>query len=198
MPIHDTTLLPIPVVQTRTRSSQRNRTRRGLSSCWELIKKRIWTVESQSTTTSTGRDTNNDFDKVDEDKFQSTLSHRELADEPEAEVDEVVVDRIWSDDPKSSVSQYHSGQSEESEVDERARASLSLSVEQFDIHAESVKGVLSPFAAVYSLAWPIFKRFFSLHFHDETTEAKYREENWTLNKVPWSCCFSVSPSLLTF
>jgi osomolarity two-component system sensor histidine kinase SLN1 len=182
MPNHDTTLLPIPVVQTRTRSSQRNRTRRSLSSYWELIKRRIWTVKSQSTT-STSRETN-EFEKVDEDKFQSTLSRRELADEPE--VDEVVVDRIWSDDPKSSVSQYHSDHSEESGVDERARASLALSVEQFDIHAESVKGVPSPFAAVYSLAWPILKRFFSLHFHDETIEAKYREENWTLNKVPQS------------
>jgi osomolarity two-component system sensor histidine kinase SLN1 len=185
MPNPSVSLLPEPVVQNRASSTSWKGIQAALNVQWTRIKR---LVNSQPTTSVRNADI-----VYEKEAGHSNSPPAQQVDEikEETEVDEVVVDRVWSEDLKSSVTQYDSDQSEKSEgnLHGSARASLRLSTDQLStralhVRSERFKGCGSPLVGVMSRFWLGFKKtFFSLRFSDPKTEATYLEENWSLNKV---------------
>src|ERR1700722_3957930 len=188
MPPLGNSLLPAPIVQNRTPAARRyNGIKSALTVRWAHIKSRLCTVDSPFSTSIPSAASVDDKD--DDNSIPSFPPHPQGTDEEpkETKVDEVVVDRVWSDDPKSSVTQYHSDHSEKSETGSTC-GSVQLNLDQFrlpglQMHSERLNGFWSPLLTVPCRAWPSVRKFFSLRFHDERAEANYRDENWLLNKA---------------
>ncbi len=102
------------------------------------------------------------------------------------EVDEVVVDREWSGEIKSSV---HSG---EHGVGEKSGGSgngvggyggTNTDRDSVAFHVDGFWASNTPLVWLRYRIWPLVYGFFATHFVDEKSEAHYRKENWFLRKV---------------
>lgn len=97
------------------------------------------------------------------------------------EIDEVVVDREWGEDIKStSVHSGHGG--DKSGTGQPGQASGgdadSLAVFHDDAHNNSLV-----YTYLRYRLWPSIKSFFVMKFIDKKSEEQYRKDNWFMGKV---------------
>jgi len=96
------------------------------------------------------------------------------------EVNEVVVDRAWSDEIKSSVAH-----SEHGAPPEKAGSSHPIgpsSSDQDSLHHEGLMNVSSRLVILRLRAWLVIVKVFSSRFADENSEQHYAQENWFIKK----------------
>jgi hypothetical protein len=136
---------------------------------WEKFKRRIGTVTAPSTSSV-----------IDDDAVGSSISHVRPAQEEREEVDEVAVDRIWSEDIKSSVPSEHGGSPEKSGGSHHNATSVDY--DSLSVH-EGFWSSLSLLVILRWRIWPAVHEFFSLRFFDEKSENHYRQETWYVKKV---------------
>jgi osomolarity two-component system, sensor histidine kinase SLN1 len=184
-------LLPIPVVSrfhrnTSFRDRARSvRVRGGLRTQWIALKKRLGTGTAPSTSS------------VLEDVTGDSLSRHPrttVASGLEEQVDEVIVDRVWTEEFKhSSSAQSDSGISPEKLVEGQGPLRGSTpDQDSFAVH-NGCWATFVPLVILRWRVWPAILRFFRYSFVDEKSEAHYRQESWFFRKklALWSALFLV-------
>ncbi|KAH9945766.1 hypothetical protein B0H21DRAFT_693809 [Amylocystis lapponica] len=184
--------LPPPVVQASVSSGRRGKKKSarvdgGLRVHWDRFKRKMGTGTAPSTSTAIDADDSGDG------SCGPRLHHRMLHNEdPDMAVDEVVVDREWSDDIKSSISH-----SEHAASPEKSGGSNHLGTstdrESLAIHPTGFWVMCPPLLFIRWRIWPWVYAFFSTHFMDEKSEMHYNKENWFLRKnlALWSSSFLI-------
>lgn len=104
--------------------------------------------------------------------------------EEDGEVDEVVVDREWSNELKSSVQSEHGGSPEKSGSNPQGGfGGTNTDRDSLAIHAHGFWTNNILLVWIRYRIWPSVFSFFATHFMDEKSEAHYRKENWFMRKV---------------
>ncbi|EED83762.1 predicted protein [Postia placenta Mad-698-R] len=188
--LHATLSLPPPVVQGSVSSGRRGkkksaRVNGGLRVHWAQFKRRIGTGTAPST--SSALEPDDSGDSSSNAQMRQDAQH-EVEDDG---VDEVVVDREWSDEIKSSSITH----SEHGGTPEKSCNQLGTSTDRESL-AFHVDGMWASCGLLIFLrwrVWPTVHQFFAHHFVDEKSEMHYRKENWFLGKnlALWSTAFLI-------
>lgn len=103
----------------------------------------------------------------------------------EGEVDEVVVDREWSNELKSSIQSEHGGTPDKSggSNPQGGFAGTNTDRDSVAIHAHGLWASCTLLVWIRYRIWPAAFSFFATRFLDEKSEAHYRKENWFMRKV---------------
>ncbi|KZT67331.1 hypothetical protein DAEQUDRAFT_729184 [Daedalea quercina L-15889] len=183
------TPLPPPVVQGSVSSSKRGkksaRVDGGLRVHWAQFKRRMGTGTAPSTSSAIEPDESGD-------SYSNGRGRQaQLAEEQEDVVDEVVVDREWSTEIKSSSCTH----SEHGGTPDRASNPLGTSTDRESLfaHPEGFWALCGPLIFLRWRCWPVVHDFFANHFIDEKSEMHYNKENWFMKKnlALWSSAFLV-------
>lgn len=107
--------------------------------------------------------------------------------EDNEEVDEVVVDRNWSEDTKSSVSLS------EQSISPGKLGSPSTDHDSVTVHTGGFWGLCTPLILLRWRLFPAIVNFFSPKFPSEKSELHYIKENWLMRKplAIWSSLFLI-------
>lgn len=174
--------LPTPVVQGSVSSGRRGKQKKsarvngGLRVHWAQFKRRIGTGTAPSTSSALEPDESGD-------SYSNGHMRREAQAESEDDgVDEVVVDREWSDEIKSS-SVTHSEHGGSPEKSSNQLGGTNTDRESVAIHPEGLWASCVPLIFLRWRIWPVIHQFFVNHFGDEKSEGHYNKENWFLGKV---------------
>lgn len=189
-------LLPVPVIQgpgltigkgkTTNKSARIGAPRgRGLPAHWATFKKRFGTSTAPSTSSMIGGDSS----------AEDSTHPRPAMDDEKEDVDEVIVDRIWSEEIKSSVAHSDIGGSPE-KSNSHLPAGTSINHDSSE-HVEGFWAVWSPWVFIRWRLWPMLMEFFTSRFSDVKAEAHYRKENWFMRKVRPSRCTAMNQCLIT-
>ncbi|KIJ21004.1 hypothetical protein PAXINDRAFT_125610 [Paxillus involutus ATCC 200175] len=117
-------------------------------------------------------------------------------DDPEGdEVDEIVVDRDWSEDLKTSLNQSSDRSHERSTADSHLHVATGTSVGHESTTLPDDRRLFG--RLIYCLrweVWPALVKFFRVRFFDDKTEERYHKEHWFIKKslVLWSAIFLVA------
>jgi hypothetical protein len=135
----------------------------------------------------------------------SSTRHPTMArDDEKEEVDEVVVDRTWSEEIKSSVAYSEAGVVPSPEKS-NSHQPVDNSMDHDSLeHYGGFWALSSPLVFIRWRLWPMVMEFFTSRFFDEKSEEHYRKENWFMRKVcvyfiwwqsslidPLACCVMV-------
>ncbi|CDO68388.1 hypothetical protein BN946_scf184815.g35 [Trametes cinnabarina] len=188
--------LPPPVQQPhdshsgrRSRSKKNARVHGGLRVHWDRFVRKLGSGTAPSTSSnvegSVGESSGYPRSR------QGQPAYPEAPDDQE--VDEVVVDREWSDEIKSS-SVTHSelgGSPEKSGSNHHPGTNTDR--DSFATHPEGFWGLCRPLIVLRWRLWPAAYSFFSTSFVDEKSEMHYNKENWFLRKnlAVWSSTFLI-------
>lgn len=171
--------LPLPVLaHTKTRLFSNQRKKKtvrvgGFAVHWAKFKRRVGTGTAPSSSSligeSTGGSTNN-----------TRRTEVVLGDDDET-VDEVVVDRMWSDDMDIKTSITHS---EHGGSPEKSGGShpVGPSTSEHEILQEGFWNTFSPIVFIRWRLWPAISEIFNSNFADPKSEAHYAQENWFIKK----------------
>lgn len=155
----------------------------GLRVHWATLKRRIGTGTAPSTSSVMADSSNN-----------GSYHRRPQPDDGiDEDVDEVVVDRQWSEDLKSSVAHSEAGGSPE-KSDGHHPPGTSIDHESIEHHG--FWGLWTPLAILRWRIYPLFIEFFSSSFFDPVAEVQYRKENWFMRKVRLSVISTLQPLTL--
>ncbi|TFK39719.1 hypothetical protein BDQ12DRAFT_681093 [Crucibulum laeve] len=168
-------LLPVPVLQSngnQSVASRRKKTARvgGLTVHWARLKKRIGTGTAPSSSSFIG-----------ESAAESSYTRKvENMEEDQDEVNEVVVDRVWSEEIKSSITHSEHGGSPE-----KSGSHGPIGPPASDHESIAPEGFWTStlfLAAIRYRMWPTILTFFNARFMDEKSERHYAQESWFLKK----------------
>ncbi|KIJ65498.1 hypothetical protein HYDPIDRAFT_110594 [Hydnomerulius pinastri MD-312] len=181
--------LPVPVALAGTAGSGRRKKRKtarinGLKVHWAQFLKRVGT-ESPSNSSAI----------VDSSLDSSQLRQRTDDDVDADEVDEIVVDRDWTEDLKSSLNQS-SERGPEKSADSHVHVGGTGTSVGHDSSALPEDSRLF-WRLVYWVrweVWPAVDKFFHVRFYDERTEERFHKEHWFIKKtlVVWSTIFLIA------
>ncbi|KAH9930211.1 uncharacterized protein B0H18DRAFT_1116910 [Fomitopsis serialis] len=184
------TPLPPPVVQGSGSSSKRGKKKnarvdRGLRVHWAQFKRRIGTGTAPSTSSAIEPDESGD-------SYSNGRARQvQMGEEEEDGVDEVVVDREWSNEIKSSSCTH----SENGGTPDRTSNPLGTNTdgESLFVHPEGFWASCGPLIFLRWRCWPFVHDFFVNHFMDAKSELHYSKENWFMKKnlALWSSAFLV-------
>jgi osomolarity two-component system sensor histidine kinase SLN1 len=167
-------VLPAPVLQRNTNSTVMRRGRRFspfqfLSRLRAMFVKRLGAHAVSSTSSARASESNHDH----------ICPNKEGEDE---EVDETIVDRVWSDGFKTSdVQSDHGGSPEKSSGSQRgSQQPPSIATSQLQNGCWTTYFLLS---LIRFRIWPAVVNFFNSKFPDAESESQYQTENWYIRKV---------------
>ncbi|KAI0073055.1 hypothetical protein K474DRAFT_1700572 [Panus rudis PR-1116 ss-1] len=190
-------ILPEPVQSRSSSSGQRGpkskkknaRISGGLRVHWDRLRRRIGTGTAPSTSSAI------DESIGESSGFRTRMGTAVMNEDADEVVDEVVVDREWSDEIKSSsVTHSEHGASPE-KTGSNHMGGTNTDRDSFAIHnAEGFWGSCTPLIHLRWRLWPLVYGFFATRFVDEKSESHYRKENWFLRKslAMWSTAFFVA------
>lgn len=170
------TPLPPPVVQSSSRRGKKNaRIDRSLKVHWAQFKRRLGTGTAPSTSSA-----------IEPDESGDSYSNGrgpvlQMGEEDEDGVDEVVVDREWSNEIKSSSITH----SEHGGTPDRTSNPFGNGTdrESLFVHPEGFWATCGPFIFLRWRCWPVLHGFFVNRFVDVKSEMHYNKENWFMKKV---------------
>ncbi|CAL1717262.1 unnamed protein product [Somion occarium] len=182
-----------PPVQSSLSSGRKGKSKKnariggGLRIRWDKLRRRIGTGTAPSTSSA-----------IEESVAESSGFNRSrvacnviTTEDPDAPVDEVVVDREWSDEIKSSsVTHSEHGGSPEKSGGSNHLAGTNTDHDSLAMHADG----WAPWVYLRWRLWPAIYAFFYTQFLDERSEQHYRKENWFLRKnlAVWSSAFYIA------
>lgn len=176
------TLLPPPATASSTKpgSTSSGRVKRkqaridgGFRVHWERLRRRLGTGTSPSTSSV-----------IEESTAPSSITARgPIAQyEERDEVDEVVIDRNWQEELKSSISQSEQGASPE-KSNSHHHGGTTTDHDSLFFHATGFWASCLPLIILRWRVWPAILDFFSLRFLDQKAEIHYAKESWFMRKV---------------
>jgi len=183
-------LLPVPVQQgagseSCKRKQKNARIGGGLKVYWANFRKRIGTGTAPSTTSMVGDGSATG---------SSNTRPATTTDDEKEEVDEIVVDRAWSEEIKSSVAHSEAGVVASPEKSNGHYQPAETSVDHESLqHYEGFWALSSPLVFIRWRCWPLVKEFFTSRFFDQKAEERYQKENWFMRKpvALWSSVFFI-------
>jgi osomolarity two-component system sensor histidine kinase SLN1 len=169
-------VLPPPVLHTDASASRPSQKKaagfKRLTVHWESLKKRMGTVTASPSSSMHGDRT-----------AQSYSSHQKTVQVTgdDEKVDEIVVDRVWSEGIISSSAPSEHGAS----PDKSGASHLNTtSTDQGSLFSPSGFWTSFPLLVAFQWKiWPTVMNFFSTRFSDQTSELRYRQESWSVQKV---------------
>lgn len=173
--------LPPPVQEAGSqRSSRRKNTRisLGIRARFDQFLRKLGSGTAPSTSSAVDESTG---DSISYGKSRGTV--KASAADPDEKVDEVVVDREWSGEIKSSVHSGDHGGAEKSGGSGNGVGGTSTDRDSVAFHVDGFWASNTPLVYLRYRIWPVIYGFFATHFVDEKSEAHYRKENWFLRKV---------------
>ncbi|TFY68845.1 hypothetical protein EVJ58_g762 [Rhodofomes roseus] len=187
--------VPLPILKpkaitgsgslTKRGKKKSARVDRGLRVHWAQFKRRMGTGTAPSTSSAIEPDESGDS------YSNGRARQAQLGDEDDDGVDEVVVDREWSDEIKSSSCTH----SEHGGTPERTSNPLGTNtdMESLFVRPEGFWAMCGPLIFLRWRCWPVVHDFFVNHFMDEKSELHYSKENWFMKKnlALWSSAFLV-------
>ncbi|KAG6879945.1 hypothetical protein C0992_009303 [Termitomyces sp. T32_za158] len=169
--------LPLPALsKSVTRPSEALHTWDAVVALWAKFKRRLGTVQAPSSSSV-----------IDESAESHVVDMADGSIQNDDEVvDEVIVDRVWSDDFTTSATQSdNAGSPEKSGGSHLGGRSAS---DHESLHGtEGVGGVLSISVLFRWRIWPAIVRFFSSSFSDQKSEANYAQVRQSLFDI---CLYS--------
>lgn len=190
----ESSILPAPV-QSSLSSGRRGKVKKsarisnGLKVHWDRFLRRVGNGTAPSSSSAVEDSTGGGSSA----HARSRLT-RILPEDPDEPVDEVVVDREWSDDIKtSSLTHSEHGASPEKSGGSNHLGGTTTDHESLALHAEGFCGMGNPFVWLRWRIWPVIHGFFCTKFMDEKSEAHYTKENWFLRKnlAIWTTAFLI-------
>ncbi|OSD04719.1 hypothetical protein PYCCODRAFT_1363220 [Trametes coccinea BRFM310] len=173
----------------RSRSKKNARVHGGLRVHWDRFVRKLGSGTAPSTSSNI-EESVGDSSGYPRSR-QGHPGYPEPADDQE--VDEVVVDREWSDEIKSSSLTHseHGGTPEKSGSNHHPGTNTDR--DSFAIRPEGFWGLCRPLIVLRWRLWPAAYSFFSTSFVDEKSEMHYNKENWFLRKnlAVWSSAFLI-------
>ncbi|TCD67927.1 hypothetical protein EIP91_011791 [Steccherinum ochraceum] len=189
-------LLPPPVLQNSSLSGGRsNKTRKSarINGGFRLRIDKIFRRLTAGTAPSTS--TNLDESVGESSGYnRSRITGTTLVEDLDEPVDEVVVDREWSVEIKSSsITHSEHGGSPEKSGGSNHVGGTNTDHDSAIHHVEGFWGMSTPLTYLRWRIWPSVRSFFWSTFLDEKSEQHYRKENWFLRKnlAIWSASFFV-------
>ncbi|KAF8555658.1 Tco5, signal transduction HAMP domain histidine kinase [Imleria badia] len=184
-PPHEFSQLPVPVALAGTQVSSRRRKTKtarfaGIKAHLMRFIKRV------------GADSPSDSSAVSDSCFESNQTRQQTDDGVEGdEVDEIVVDRDWTEDLRTSLDQP-SERGPTRSSDSIAQIGTSLGRDTFALPDDSYFFSASLWSLRWK-AWPAIVKFFYVRFLDDRTEERFHKEHWFIKKplVLWSSVFLV-------
>jgi osomolarity two-component system sensor histidine kinase SLN1 len=174
-------LLPVPVQQGAGSDSCKRKQKKnariggGLKVYWANFRKRIGTGTAPSTTSMVGDGSATG---------SSNTRPATTTDDEKEEVDEIVVDRTWSEEIKSSVAHSEAGMAASPEKSNGHHQPAETSVDHESLqHYEGFWALSSPLVFIRWRCWPLVMEFFASRFFDQKSEERYQKENWFMRKV---------------
>ncbi len=176
-------ILPPPAVTVSTTARRQKKTIRingahRVRVHWGRFRRRLGTDASPSTPSlveDSATANNPDF-RTDSDNSSPDDDNAEL------EVDEVIVDRNWTDDTKSSVSLS------EQNISPEKSGGHSADHDSVTVHTGGFWGLCTPLIVLRWRVLPAIVNFFSPKFPSEKSELHYIKENWFMRKVRCTFC----------
>ncbi|KAF9525965.1 hypothetical protein CPB83DRAFT_858706 [Crepidotus variabilis] len=171
----DPPLLPPPAIHSGGASSHMRRTRKkakfgGLTVHWARFKKRIGTGTAPSSSSMVG-------ESAAESATTRAIGEHGYEDDV---VDEVVVDRAWTEEIKSTVTPHSEhGATPEKTASQQHNNGPS---EPDSVPYEGFWSLWTPLAILRWRTWPLLLEIFSSRFVDEKAEKHYAQESWFLKK----------------
>lgn len=190
---HGSTVLPPPAVAVSGASNRPKKTTRidggrGIRDHWARFRRRLGAGTSPSTSSL-----------VDDSAPGSNAGLR--GDAPgesqygdDTEVDEVVVDRNWFDEIKSSVSLSEPNTSLDRPGGHHSVAGPSTDRDSLAPHTGGFWGLCAPLIFLRWRLCPAIVDFFSPKFHNQKSELHYVKENWFMRKVRHMSHVAFTPS----
>ena len=179
--------LPTPVQHDANSTGRRSRTKKnarvsgGLRVHWDRFVRKLGSGTAPSSSSAFD-------DSVGESSgyVRSRQGVQLYQEPPDDRVDEVVVDREWSDEIKSSSVTHseHGGTPEKSASNHLGGTNTDR--DSFAVRPEGFWGLSQPLIFIRWRAWPAAYSFFCTRFMDEKSEMHYTKENWFLRKVSTS------------
>lgn len=158
--------LPVPVLAHNTSFSFRRKQKStrfgGLAVHWAKFKRRVGTGTAPSSSSIVG-----------DSAAESSYTRRMEAPLDDGEVDEVVVDRVWSEEIKSSVAHSDHGA-----TPEKAGSSHPIgpgSSDHDSLHHEGLMNLSSRLVILRWRVWRVIVKFFSSSFADKNSEQHYAQ-----------------------
>ena len=176
--------LPPPVSADANSSGRRSsRTKKnarvsgGLRVHWDRFVRKLGSGTAPSTSS------NFEESVGDSSGYPRSRQEQPYPDAPDERVDEVVVDREWSDEIKSSSVTHseHGGTPEKSGSNHLGGTNTDR--DSFAVRPEGFWGAWGPLIYLRWRLWPLTHAFFCTRFMDEKSEMHYNKENWFLRKV---------------
>ncbi|EKM50704.1 uncharacterized protein PHACADRAFT_188239 [Phanerochaete carnosa HHB-10118-sp] len=179
---------PVQADYPDRRPKKKTRISLGLHVRWDRFLRKLGSGTAPSTSSA-----------LDESSGDSTGYNRSRGGaagmDEEEEVDEVVVDREWSGEIKSSVHSDHGGSPEKSHGSnpQLGHGGTSTDRDSLAIHADGCWANYTLLIWLRYRIWPAAYGFFYTHFLDEKSENHYRKENWFLRKslALWAAGFYI-------
>jgi osomolarity two-component system, sensor histidine kinase SLN1 len=166
--------LPVPVLARNPSFSIRRKRKSarfgGFAVYWAKLKRSVGTGTAPSSSSVVG-----------DSAAESSYTRRMEAHSDGEEVNEVVVDRVWSEEIKSSVSQ-----SEHGATPEKSGSSHPMGPSSSDhdsLYHEGFWNLSSHLVVLRWRAWPFIVKFFSSSFADEKSEQHYAQVWQTFQPV---------------
>ena len=179
--------LPPPVSADASSAGRRSRNKKsarvsgGLRVHWDRFVRKLGSGTAPSTSSA--------FDDSvgDSSGYPRSRIGQASQEPPDDRVDEVVVDREWSDEIKSSSITHseHGGTPEKTGSNHLGGTNTDR--DSFAVRPEGFWGTFRLLIFLRWRLWPAAYAFFWTHFIDEKSEMHYNKENWFLRKVRISC-----------
>lgn len=187
--------LPRPVQATDYPDGRRKKKARislGLHVRWDRFLRKLGSGTAPSTSSAL------DDSSGDSTGYNRSRARREAVVDEGDEVDEVVVDREWSGEIKSSVHSEHGGTPEKSHgSDPRlGHGGTSTDRDSVAIHADGCWASNTLLIWLRYRIWPTAYNFFCTRFLDEKSENHYKKESWFFRKVCHSRFALISTALM--
>ncbi|RPD57164.1 hypothetical protein L227DRAFT_613780, partial [Lentinus tigrinus ALCF2SS1-6] len=185
--------LPPPVSADASSAGRRSRTKKnarvsgGLRVHWDRFVRKLGSGTAPSTSSAF------DDSVCESSGYPRSRIGQASQEPPDDRVDEVVVDREWSDEIKSSSITHseHGGTPEKSGSNHLGGTNTDR--DSFAIRPEGFWGACRLLIFIRWRLWPMAYSFFCTRFIDEKSEMHYNKENWFLRKnlALWSSSFLV-------
>ncbi|CCM01334.1 uncharacterized protein FIBRA_03383 [Fibroporia radiculosa] len=178
--------LPASAYGKRGKVKKNARVNAGLRVHWAQFKRRIGTGTAPSTSSALEPDESGD-------SYSNGIARQIVQSEDEEGVDEVVVDREWSDEIKSS-SITHSEHGGTPEKSSNHLNGTNTDRESLSLHGDGFWASCQLLLCLRWRVWPVFYGFFVNRFMDEKSEMHYCKENWFMRKnlALWSSAFLIT------
>ena len=154
---------------------------------WERLMRRMGAGTAPSSSSN--------FDDSTGDSSGSKGARSAVPEDPDAPLDEVVVEREWADDVDASLdTRSDQGISPDKSGGSNHLGGTNTDHDSFTIHPYGFWGSCMPLIWIRWRVWPFLLGFFWTRFLDEKSEEHYNKENWFLRKVRaqryWCICAS--------